>query len=72
MALFGAFVVDRYFGTYPWGLVVGAMLGTIGGGYNLIRESLEAFKSFESESKSNGDGGIKRTEAGDDESTDRD
>jgi F0F1-type ATP synthase assembly protein I len=39
--------VDRRYGTGPWGLVIGAMLGLIGGTYNLIRESLAAFRGFE-------------------------
>lgn len=37
--------VDRRWGTKPWGLVIGAVLGLIGGMYNLIRESLGAFKT---------------------------
>jgi ATP synthase protein I len=35
---------DRYFGTNPWGLLTGAALGLIGGMYNMIRQSLVAFK----------------------------
>lgn len=43
----GAFVLvgywwDRHFGTGPKGLIVGAVLGLIGGMYNLIRQSLAA------------------------------
>lgn len=33
---------DRHFGTAPKGLLVGAVLGLIGGMYNLIRQSLLA------------------------------
>jgi F0F1-type ATP synthase assembly protein I len=33
---------DRHFGTGPWGLLIGALLGLIGGMYNLIRQSLSA------------------------------
>lgn len=33
---------DRHFETQPWGLIVGAALGLIGGMYNLIRQSLLA------------------------------
>ena len=33
---------DRHFGTEPKGLIVGAVLGIIGGMYNLIRQSLSA------------------------------
>ena len=36
--------VDRKWDTGPWGLVGGAVLGLVGGMYNLIRESLSAFK----------------------------
>jgi len=36
--------VDRRWNTSPWGLLIGAALGLIGGTYNLIRESLAAFK----------------------------
>jgi F0F1-type ATP synthase assembly protein I len=36
--------VDRHWDVAPWGLVIGALLGLIGGGYNLIRESFAAFK----------------------------
>jgi F0F1-type ATP synthase assembly protein I len=39
--------IDRRYGTGPWGLVIGAALGLIGGTYNLIRVSLAAFRSFE-------------------------
>ncbi len=33
---------DRHFGTDPKGLIVGAVLGVVGGMYNLIRQSLLA------------------------------
>lgn len=36
--------VDKHWNVGPWGLVIGAVLGLIGGMYNLIRESLGAFK----------------------------
>ncbi len=36
--------VDRHWKTGPWGLVIGAVLGLVGGMYNLIRQSLAAFK----------------------------
>lgn len=35
---------DRHFGSRPWGLLTGAILGLIGGMYNMIRQSLSAFK----------------------------
>lgn len=34
--------VDRHFGTHPWGALGGALLGLVGGMYNLVRESLWA------------------------------
>jgi len=32
--------VDREFGTDPWGLVIGAVLGIVGGLYNLVRKAV--------------------------------
>ncbi len=34
--------VDRKFETSPWGILVGAMTGIVGGLYNLIRPALRA------------------------------
>jgi F0F1-type ATP synthase assembly protein I len=34
--------VDRRFGTPPWGVVIGASIGVIGGLYNLIRQAVHA------------------------------
>ncbi|HEX2252404.1 MAG TPA: AtpZ/AtpI family protein [Thermoanaerobaculia bacterium] len=34
--------IDRHFGTTPWALVIGAVVGLIGGMYNLVREALGA------------------------------
>jgi F0F1-type ATP synthase assembly protein I len=31
---------DRRFGTKPWGILSGALLGIVGGSYNLIRVAL--------------------------------
>jgi F0F1-type ATP synthase assembly protein I len=47
VASVGAFILvgywwDRHFGSAPKGLVIGAVLGLIGGMYNLIRQSLLA------------------------------
>ena len=36
--------IDRHYDSRPWGLVVGAALGLIGGTYNLIRGSMAAFR----------------------------
>jgi len=35
---------DRHFGTKPWGVLIGALLGLVGGLYNVIRQSLAAVK----------------------------
>jgi len=33
--------VDRHYGCSPWGVIVGAVLGSVGGLYNLIRQGLK-------------------------------
>ncbi|HEX9943933.1 MAG TPA: AtpZ/AtpI family protein [Thermoanaerobaculia bacterium] len=43
LSLFG-YWWDRHFGTSPWGLVVGGVIGVVGGMYNLIRQSLSAIQ----------------------------
>jgi F0F1-type ATP synthase assembly protein I len=54
---FFGFLWDRYFGTRPWGLLIGALLGLIGGMYNLIRQSLAATRgSGRGINETNGDG----------------
>lgn len=45
--------VDRHWGTAPWGLVVGVLLGVVGGLYNLIRQSLAASQEAASEDTRN-------------------
>lgn len=32
--------IDRHYGTSPWGLLVGALLGLVGGFYNLVKAAL--------------------------------
>jgi len=34
--------VDRHFALRPWGVLCGALLGLVGGLYNLVRSSLAA------------------------------
>jgi F0F1-type ATP synthase assembly protein I len=41
LALLG-YWIDRHFGSAPWGLLIGAVIGVVGGTYNLIREALSA------------------------------
>ncbi len=43
--------IDRHFGSFPKGLIIGLVLGMVGGGYNLIRKSLAAAKSAERRAK---------------------
>ncbi len=54
--IFVGYLWDRHFGTSPWGLLTGAVLGLIGGMYNLIRQSLLATRGPANEiKKTNGD-----------------
>ena len=39
--------IDQHYECRPWGVLIGAALGLIGGTYNLIRESLAAFREAE-------------------------
>ena len=39
---------DRHFGTAPWGLWIGLVLGMVGGMYNLIRQALAATRNISS------------------------
>ena len=41
------YCIGRYYGHGHVGLLIGAMLGIVGGGYNLIRQSLAAIKQVE-------------------------
>ena len=41
------FWIDRHYETKPWGLLIGAVLGIVGGMYNFIRTALAAFKDLE-------------------------
>ena len=55
--VFVGYLWDRHFGSAPWGVLVGAILGLIGGMYNLIRQTLLATRGPASEiKKTNGDG----------------
>jgi F0F1-type ATP synthase assembly protein I len=36
--------IDRRTGSEPWGLVIGATLGFVGGMYNLLRIAIRAFR----------------------------
>jgi ATP synthase protein I len=43
LALVG-YWIDRKFGTSPWGILGGVVIGIVGGLYNMIRESLAAIR----------------------------
>jgi ATP synthase protein I len=43
LALLG-YWIDRKFGTSPWGILGGVVIGIVGGLYNMIRESLAAIR----------------------------
>jgi len=51
---------DRHFGSRPWGLLTGAALGLVGGMYNMIRQSLSAFKDVDGGGGKKSDGDPKR------------
>ena len=54
--------IDRHYNKSPWGVVIGASLGLVGGMYNLIRESLIASKDAARGDKSDRHGGHDRDE----------
>ena len=43
LALVG-YWIDGKFGTAPWGILVGVLIGLVGGLYNLIKQSLAAMR----------------------------
>jgi F0F1-type ATP synthase assembly protein I len=46
---FVGYWIDRRFGTQPWGILGGVIIGLAGGLYNLVRESLEAVREAKTE-----------------------
>jgi F0F1-type ATP synthase assembly protein I len=46
---FVGYWIDRRFGTEPWGILGGVVIGLAGGLYNLVRESLEAVREAKTE-----------------------
>jgi len=43
LALLG-YWIDGHYGTRPWGILGGVVIGLVGGLYNLVRESLDAVR----------------------------
>jgi len=43
LALLG-YWIDGKFGTSPWGILGGVIIGIVGGLYNLVKQSLEAVR----------------------------
>ena len=48
LALIGHWI-DGRFGTSPWGILGGVVIGLVGGLYNMVRESLEAVREAKTE-----------------------
>jgi F0F1-type ATP synthase assembly protein I len=46
---FVGYWIDRRFGTEPWGILGGVVIGLVGGLYNLVRESLQAAREAKTE-----------------------
>jgi len=57
LALVG-YWIDGKFGTSPWGILGGVIIGIVGGLYNMVKESLAAVR----EAKSDDDANAKRGE----------
>ncbi len=45
--------VDSRWDTRPWGVLIGVALGLIGATYNLVRESMAAFKNISQKDNDN-------------------
>ena len=43
--------IDLHYGTNPWGVVVGVILGIVGGLYNFVREALQATREAQREDR---------------------
>ena len=48
LALLGYWIDSRY-GTAPWGIIGGVVIGIVGGLYNLVKESFEAVREASAE-----------------------
>ena len=52
LALLG-YWIDGKFGTSPWGILIGVVIGILGGLYNLVKESLSAFQQADEDDARN-------------------
>jgi F0F1-type ATP synthase assembly protein I len=52
LALLGYWIDGKY-GTAPWGILGGVIIGIVGGLYNLVRESMAAAREARSEDDAN-------------------
>ena len=43
--------VDRHYGSQPWGIVAGLILGIVGGLYNFVKAALRATRDAQQEDK---------------------
>jgi F0F1-type ATP synthase assembly protein I len=50
LALVG-YWIDSKFGTSPWGIIGGVIIGLVGGLYNLVKESLQAVREAQADDK---------------------
>lgn len=48
LALLG-YWIDSRFGTHPWGMLSGVVIGLVGGLYNLVKQSLDAMRESKTE-----------------------
>ena len=47
--------IDRHYGSHPWGLLVCAISGLIGGLYNFLRSSIKTLEASNRRSSESGD-----------------
>jgi len=45
--------IDGRYGTAPWGILLGVVIGIVGGLYNLVRESLAAAREAKDDDDAN-------------------
>lgn len=61
------YVVDRHFNTGHWGLIVGALVGIVGGLYNMVRKALLESLGVRAKTPQPRRGASEASEAGKDE-----